>query len=138
VMGDNIGGIWPFLAVFVPPVLGTTIGAVMGGPQHRVKGGLIGFGAGIAAIFAIGAVINYRNQTQVAASMVSRSTLNQGATYALTHTDGSNPTADEATAAGFTSVQLLTGGATGPNGELVGTWIGADNAPVPAGLVARS
>ena len=136
-MSDNIGGIGALLVVAGPPIAGTVIGALVA-KKHRVVGGLAGFGVGLAAVFAYSAYVNRQSQATVLANMRAQPTLHKGVTYALTHPDGTNLTTPEAISAGFTNVQLLTGGATGPNGELIGVWNGQDGAFTPTAIIAKS
>jgi hypothetical protein len=125
-VGDSgtIGGAGPIIVVVGPPVVGAVIGALVGGSKHRVLGGSIGLGAGIAAVWAYTYV---QGQAQVILSTAS--TLQTGATYQLTRTDGGDPTA-AAQAAGFTGIAPL-------NGTIIGVWSGANGALVPTGLIAK-
>lgn len=128
-MSDNIGGTGFLLVMFGPPIAGGVIGAIVGGKQHRVLGGLAGFGAGVAAAFAYVAYVSHQSQQAVAANLLPATTLQTGVSYGLSLTSGGDPTS-AAQAAGFTSIANI-------NGTILGTWSGANNAPVPAGFIAK-
>lgn len=127
-MSDNIGGTGTLLVVAGPPIAGAVIGALVA-KKHRVVGGLAGFGVGLAAVFAYGAYVSRQSQAAVQSNFLPATTLQTGTSYGLSLTSGGDPTAT-AQAAGFTSISNI-------NGTILGTWSGANNAPVPVGLIAK-
>jgi hypothetical protein len=130
-MGDSgtVGGAGPLVVVVGPPIVGTVVGALVGGPQHRVLGGAIGFGAGVAAFLAFSAYMSARNKALMNSPPVVVTALkNPGNPYMVSSTTGGDTYA-QATAAGF-----HVDGSQQGKAQVQAIWQGANGAAVPAGL----
>jgi hypothetical protein len=124
---DNIGGAGALAMIYGPPIVGAVGGALIAGKGHRLVGGGIGLAVGIGAIFAFAKFAAANPGPLPWTTQVT--TLKHGTPYALTLPAGGDPTAI-ATADGFADF--------GNNsGTVVGTWNGADGAPVPANIIAK-
>ena len=132
-MSDNApGGPGFVLVVFGPPVVGTALGALVAGAGHRVIGGAIGFGVGVAAIMAFNAYTSAKTKALMNAPPVNVTALkNNGYPYTLTSTTGGDIVA-QATAAGF----HVDGSQPHGAGPITALWQGSDGAAVPAGISA--
>lgn len=104
------------------------VGYFVAGPEHRLKGSLVGMATGAGAIWLWSAVNQAQSQTIVGSYVQPQSTLMTGGNYGLSTPSGADPTS-LATQAGFVNIANL-------NGHIMGTWNGPNNAPVPAGLIA--
>lgn len=128
-MGDSgsaPGGAGALAVIIGVPAVAIGGGALIGGPNHRLLGGLIGLAVGVAAVGIIGKV----GASMPAPALPPVTALQTGVAYQLSSVSGGDVTA-AASAAGFTNV--------GPNasGSIIGTWSGANGATVPAGIVAK-
>jgi hypothetical protein len=133
-MGDSgtIDGAGLLLVVAVPSIAGAVVGALVGGPQHRVLGGALGFGAGIIATQVFIAVVAARSAALMNAPPVTVTTLkNPGNLYLVSSTTGGDAYT-QAMAAGF----HVDGSQQGKT-EVQAVWQGANGAAVPAGLLVK-
>jgi hypothetical protein len=128
---ENIGGAGALLFMYGPPIVGTVAGAIID-KKNRLRGGAIGFGAGVAAFFALNAYVQAKNDQLLNAPPVTVTNLkNPGNPYMV-----SSPNGDVvalATAAGF----HVDGSQPHGAGPIQAVWQGADGAPVPAGLFVQ-
>jgi hypothetical protein len=131
-MGDSgtIGGPGVIAVVIGPPIAGAIVGALVGGPEHRVLGGAIGFGAGVAAFLAYSAYVQARSKALMNAPPVVVTALkNPGNPYQVSSTTGADVVV-QATAVGF----HVDGSQPHGAGPIQAVWQGANGAAVPAGL----
>ena len=120
------------LEIVGPPVLGTAIGAYVGGKGHRLSGAGIGLVVGVGVTFVlVKAIAAYTASTTVLPWTTQVQTLQHGQDYRLSLPGGGGDAAATARAAGFTDAT------TNADGLTTGNWQGASGSAVPAGLVAK-
>lgn len=123
-MSDNIGGSGTLAVLYGPALVGGAAGALIV-KKHRVIGGVGGVILGGLATFL------YARSQQKPVLLLPRTTLNTGATYVLALPAGGDASVT-ASADGFTNVTRAS------DGQVTGTWAGANNTATPANILASS